>query len=114
MLVRVCQDHICCALGLKVLHTVTDATHSLQEYAPALSSLTGETSSTAGGSTTTSSAGGLRGTINNAVEATKEYLPPQVGGYNQQAGQTIKEYLPNQVQLSDCLNTNVGLAVRSC
>ena len=49
----------------------------VQGYAPALSSLTGDSGNAAGG-TTGSAAGGIRGTINNAVEATKEYLPPQV------------------------------------
>lgn len=49
----------------------------VQGYAPALSPLTGD-SGTGTSSTTGGSAAGLRGTINNAVEATKEYLPTQV------------------------------------
>lgn len=42
--------------------------------APALSPLT----EGAGGAGTTGSGTGIRQTLNNAVEATKDYLPPQV------------------------------------
>lgn len=75
-----CQQpvYITSLCGLAYLVSILSTYYAdLQDYAPALSSLTGDSGSPTG-RTTGTSAGGIRGTINNAVEATKEYLPPQV------------------------------------